>query len=253
MQSEHTPAPASTGAAIAPAIIACDVFLDELALLLPADKLAGVQWLEMGLHDHPDRLRASVAELIERIERQQPHTDTILLVYGLCGNGLAGLKAGRCRLVIPRAHDCISILLGSPEKHAAVLKQNPGTYFYSPGWIRGKRVPGPDRHAYLKELYSERYPDDAEMVDELIEMDDEAFAHHSCAAYVDITGNTGARSYCQQCALHQGWEFKPLAGDPAFLRELLQGPWAQPRFAVADSGQVLKVDREGLLSGCAEL
>jgi hypothetical protein len=80
---------------------------------------------------------------------------------------LIGVKADQCPLVIPRAHDCISILLGSPEIHQDVLKKNPGTYFYSPGWVRGRRVPGPDRDAHLRELYSERYPDDEDMVSQL--------------------------------------------------------------------------------------
>ena len=112
--------------------------------------------------------------------------EAIVLAYGRCGNGLLGVRAGRVPLILPQAHDCISILLGGKERHDALLRENPGTYFYSPGWVRERRVPGPDREAYLRELYHERFEDDPEMIDDLVEADQEMFAHHNCAAYVSV-------------------------------------------------------------------
>ena len=231
-----------------PAILACDVFTDEIRKLLLETGVAPVRvtWLEMGLHDQPDRLREEIQKCLAELE-SDPATEAILLAYGLCGNGLLGVAAGRCPLVLPRGHDCISVLLGGPKAHAEVLKENPGTYFYSPGWIRGRRVPGPDREAYLRAHYNARYPDDPERVADLIEADLGTFAHHHCAAYVDLTGDTQAEGYCRDCARHLGWEYRRLPGDPTLLRDLLTGPWDDDRFLVVPPGHQISVQADGAL------
>lgn len=235
------------------ALIACDVFAEELPFL--ADQIAGdsgagdsghtsdtfqppwqkMAFLEMGLHDRPDSLRAEVQSLIDTWDAD-PGFAVIVLAYGLCGNGLVGIQARRKTVILPRAHDCISILLGGTKPHQAILRENPGTYFYSPGWIRAKRIPGPDREPYLRALYTERYPDDPEMVDDLVEADEMAFSHHSCAAYVDITGNAEAKNYCQGCAAHLGWSFRKLPGDASWLRRLLSGDWTGDDFLQVPPG-----------------
>lgn len=230
-----------------PALLACDVFEEEIASLLaqtgiPMPRV--IRWLEMGLHDHPSDLRAKVQEVIAEIETD-PEVGIILLAYGQCGNGLSGVRAGRCPLVLPRAHDCISILLGGIDPHANALKDEPGTYFYSPGWIRGKRVPGPDRWEQIKQTYTERYPDDPELVLELMDVDRELFQHHRRAAYIDITNNSEAESYCRDCARHLGWDFVRMRGDASFLRDLLSGNHSPARFLIAQAGEVLSPDPGG--------
>ncbi len=204
-------------------------------------------WLEMGLHDSPDLLRRTIQERIAAVEANAEIT-TIILAYGLCGNGLAHVTSGRCPLVIPRSHDCISVLLGGPEAHASVLAENPATYFYSPGWIRGRRVPGPDREAHLRAMYGERYPDDEEMVADLIEADTETFAHHNCAAYVDLTDDPDAEDYCRSCARHLDWNFRRLEGNPSLLRDLLFGPWDPDRFLIVPPGRATAIAPDGTLT-----
>lgn len=216
------------------ALLACDVFKDELEAL--GARSSPIRWLEMGLHDQPDVLRGEIQHAIGELETD-PAVEAIVLVYGLCGNGLVGVRAGRCPLVLPRAHDCISVMLGGPARHEAFQREHPDTYFYSPGWIRGKRVPGPDREKHLRELYGERYGDDEELIDDLVEVDRETFARHSCAAYVDLTGDARAESYCRECAQHLGWKFRRLEGDPTLLRDLLAGSWDEERFLVVPPGQ----------------
>lgn len=215
------------------AVLACDVFQDELLKFGKGKDWRHVEFLEMGLHDQPAILREEIQRVINRLQSNIP-VNTILLLYGICGNGLIGVESARCRLVLPRAHDCISILLGGPDIHQAVLKKNPGTYFYSPGWIRGKRVPGPDRDAHMLKYYSEKYPDDEELVADLIDADQETFAHHNCAAYVDITGDRSAESYCEGCAKSLGWAHEKLPGDPRLLQDLLNGNWDDSRFLVLE-------------------
>ncbi len=199
-----------------------------------------VTWLEMGLHDQPANLRREIQGMITRIEAD-PEVDTILLAYGRCGNGLVGIQSKRCRLVLPRAHDCITVLLGSMEAHAKLSQECPEMYYYSPGWLRWRRVPGPERDAYLRTLYSERYPEDPDRVNDLLEADRETFAHHSVAGYVDLTDNKQAEKDCRDCARHLGWTYRRLQGDRSFLRELLTGPWPEQRFLVVEAGYLIAV------------
>jgi hypothetical protein len=111
-----------------PKIIACGALRDEVSAL------AGdidAEFLEGQLHDTPDALRAALQERIDAT----PGARTILLAYGRCSNGTAGLKAGPHRLVLPAVDDCISILLGSRERYLREFAAHPGTYYYTRGWI----------------------------------------------------------------------------------------------------------------------
>jgi len=65
----------------------------------------------------------------------------ILLGYGLCGNGLRGIQAGRHTLFIPRADDCIAILLGSYQAYLKEFSENPGTYYLTKGWLESGSDP----------------------------------------------------------------------------------------------------------------
>lgn len=220
------------------AVLACDVFADEVARL---QKDAGVclhsvTWLEMGLHDHPPRLRQAVQEAIAGIEADAS-VETILLAYGLCGQGLLGVRAGRCPLVLPRAADCVAVLLGGDARREALLKDNPHTYFYTPGWVRGKRVPGPDREAHVRAQYQERY--DEETVADLVEADREGFLPYRAACYVDITDDAEAAAYSRRCAECLGWEFREVSGDPGMLRALLAEAWDDKDFLVVPPGKCI--------------
>ena len=82
-------------------------------------------------------------------------------------------------------------------------------------------------------------------MEDLVEADRETFAHHNCAAYVDVTGNKKAESYCQECAVSLGWKYRRLQGDPALLKDLLSGNWDASRFLVSEPGQAISDVLEG--------
>ena len=86
-------------------IISCATIRDEV------ESLAGgieIEYCDGFLHDTPDKLRETLNERIAAT----PGECTILLAYGRCSNGTAGLVAGSHRLVLPAVDDCISLLLG---------------------------------------------------------------------------------------------------------------------------------------------
>ena len=216
-------------------VISCDVFREELeALDLP---LPPVRWLEMGLHDRPEELRRRLQAEIDVLD-SEPGNEPILLLYGLCGGGLNGLQARHRPLVLPRAHDCIALLLGSNRKHQEIQKKCPGTYFYSRGWIRERRVPGPDRAEWLREHYADKF--DEEMIDELIEADAEAFAPYEQALFIRTPAAEEGESYCKRCAAHLGWRFTAEDADMRWLNDFLTGHHDHERFIIVAPGQTLR-------------
>ena len=224
---------ATEGFCMRPALIACDVFREELEALHSLPELAETVWLPMGLHDRPAELKTKVQAEIDRLEAN-PGITEILMLYGLCGNGTAGLYSTRCPLIIPRAHDCIAFLLGSNARHREIQSACVGTYFYAPGWIRERRVPGPDREAWIRKEYAERF--DEEMIDELVEADTEAFAHYEKALFIQTPAAADGASYCQRCAAHLGWDFESTEADTGWLHRLLHGPYPDHEFVVLQPG-----------------
>lgn len=218
------------------ALIACRVLEAEIAAVLrDGGRLVRQEFLEVGLHDRPAVLRANLAAAIARADSDAA-ADVIVLVYGLCGLALVNLAAHRKPLVMPRAHDCLTLLLGSKERHAACVAAAPGTYWYSPGWNSARRVAGPDREAKLQREYTEQFG--AEEAAHLLELERATFATYTTAAYVDhgLPGDERHRRYAEDCAQALGWRFRPEAGDPTLLRDLLHGPWDSERFLVVPPG-----------------
>lgn len=219
------------------AVVACRVLEAEIvALTRSATHIVRRENFEVGLHDQPTALRTRLAGAIERAEAD-PAVEAIVLVYGLCGLALVDLAPRRCPLIVPRAHDCVTLFLGSKERYAACMQADPGLYWYSPGWNRDKRVPGPDREAQLRAAYTEKFG--AEDAESLLEMERESFAQHTGAGYTDLSlpGDEQQRNYAARCAASLGWSLTAHRGDPSLLRDLLHGPWDEARFLVVPPGQ----------------
>ena len=120
-------------------LISCEVLFREMCdACAHSPHQVDVEFLPKGLHDLGGKpMAAKIQEVVDRTP--EGVYDAILLGYGLCGNGLDGLTARHTRLVLPRAHDCIALLMGSRERYQAYFEGNPGTYYRSTGWLeRGK-------------------------------------------------------------------------------------------------------------------
>ena len=221
------------------ALLACNVFKEEIGLHASgAHHIAEVRFFEIGLHDALDQLRATLQQNLDAVDARTD-IEAVVLAYGLCGRGTAGLRPLRHKLVIPRAHDCMTVFMGSKEAYAEHQRCCPTCYYYTPGWNRARRVPGPDKlEATRTQLAAKFEPDDVEY---LLATERETWTMHDTATYLDL-GTADAKAeadYARKCADWLGWKFEHRRGDPALLRDLLWGNWDAARFQIIEPGMQL--------------
>lgn len=118
-------------------VIACKVFQGLLERHFPAQAEIEFIYQDYGLHRVPAKLTVALQEQLDRIKP----ASLVILAYGLCGNGLNGLQAGKHTLLIPRADDCIAILMGSYECYRQQFELQPGTYYLTKGWLESGSDP----------------------------------------------------------------------------------------------------------------
>jgi hypothetical protein len=216
-------------------VIACQVFRGLLERYMPDGMAEQVTFLDYGLHKVPRRLNETMQETIDAIE--QP--SLVVLGYGLCGNGLKDIQAGKHTLVIPRADDCIAILLGSREAYREQFNAQPGTYYLTKGWLESGSNP-------LKEYrrYVEEYGQDT--ADYLI---DTQYQHYKRLVLVAHTQEDldvyrpQAQEVARFCE-RWGYDYEELLGSDSYVRRLVEVGAALDRadgdFIVVPPGGVLK-------------
>lgn len=240
-------------------VIACPVFQRELELL-SRDTANEVTFrpVEGVVHECPTQALQSALQ--SAIDQAAPSDcDAIAIAYGLCNKGLIGLRARHVPVVIPRAHDCLGMLLGGGRRYLEQLQQKPGTYFQSAGWL--SNAPGPDKERpssmtfgpasnITREQLVERYGE--ENADYLLEQFADFTAHYERLVFIDTPLPDRARwaGEARRLAAQQGWTFESVAGDLGWLGRLLNAEWDEREFLVLQPGQsVVRVGDDRLMEG----
>lgn len=117
-------------------VLACRV-LQSLMEPYLRDAPVPATFMEYGFHRTPQLMTPALQDEIDRIAEPS----TVVIGYGLCGNGLAGLKSRQHTLIVPRADDCIAILLGSYQRYVEEFSAEPGTYYLTKGWLESGSHP----------------------------------------------------------------------------------------------------------------
>lgn len=218
-------------------IISCHVLWRELCYFSSLSPNSfNFHFLKQGLHNTPDILRRELQQAINQVKEEY---SAILIGYGLCSNGIEGITARDTKLVIMRGHDCITFLLGSKEWYQDYFNRQPGTYWYSPGWIDTTEMPGEKRFHKLLQTYIEKYGEDNAQY--LLEMDQSWINKYSNAAYVDL-GFRETRKYkqfTQKCAEWLGWQYDELTGNPQLIKNFLDGNWDSEDFLIVEPGETV--------------
>lgn len=220
-------------------VIACEILFREVCLCAALSRnIVDLQFMPKGLHDIGEI--KMVSKLQAEIDKtDQEKYDAILLVYGLCNNGVRGLRAS-IDLVIPRAHDCITLLLGSKEKYEAYFSAKPGTYFKSPGWIERDKNDDDENKSIATQLGIDRtYAEYVEQYGEenaayLIEQLGGWLNNYQRLTYIDTgTGDIEAnKKLTREQAEERVWEYEEIDGNTALIEKLFAGAWDEEEFLV---------------------
>ena len=231
-------------------LISCKVMQREAYYCGARSKnVVDVVLMEQGLHDTPDELRNQVQKALDHtVDIQGRPYDASLLGYGLCSNGIVGLSA-KIPIVVPRGHDCVTLLLGSKEKYQEYFDSHRGVYWYSTGWIEAGKQPSKERYERLLAEYKEKYGDDNAKY--LMEVEQGWITQYNWATYVDwgLANTEQYKDYARQCAEFLNWNFDELKGSPALMQRLLDGDWNASEFLVVKPGQKINEDltNEGII------
>lgn len=211
--------------------IACGVFRTDLDAMRNAGEIdADVTYLPGGLHTEPERLNRELKDAISRAEGRAPEGgwNRIILLYGLCGQGLTGIGSLSAPLAVPRVHDCISLFMGGAEAYRKQFAKAPGTYYISAGWFQEQveeagedhwiRYPalcmGDNDETGLKKKFGK---ENADAVHRFL---DSWKDNYSRCVYLDTGSPEEARyrQYAEKIAGENNWEFEILKGSRSLIR-----------------------------------
>jgi hypothetical protein len=219
-------------------VIACQVLQDMLERLLPRDLARQVTFMDYGLHRVPAKMTWTLQDAIDSIEEPS----LVVLGYGLCGNGLQGIKAGKHTLLVPRTNDCIAMLLGSNHAYMREFEAEPGTYYLSKGWLESGSHPLKEYREYVGKYGA----DDAQWIM------DQQYQHYKRLVLVahsqaDLEKYRPQAQEVAQFCEQWGMRYEEILGSDEYVRRLVEVAVALDKaddtFLVIPPGGVISQDQ----------
>ena len=220
-------------------VIACEILFREVCYCASKSKnIVDVQFQRKALHDIGE---AEMYKALQDAVNQVNHDkyDAILLAYGLCNNGIRNLHAP-IPMVVPRAHDCITLLMGSKEKYADYFAKNPGAFYHSSGWLErsahARKEDGSVMHqlgiAKSYEEYAEEFGE--ENAEYLMSMFGNWLVNYNKVTFInngigDVANNI---EKSQAYARENNWEYEEVEGNISLIERLVDGDWDDSDFLV---------------------
>jgi len=221
-------------------LISCNVFQRESSWCIArSPHIIDAEYTELGEHARSNGLRHLIQSKIDATEASGKNYDAILILFGLCGNATVGLQARKTQLVMPRAHDCCTILLGSRAKFTEHFGDAPSTAFSSAGYLeRGEYFlrTNDDGAAMvttgdaMKELIAKYGEEDAKYI--WAEMHPPL--NNDKAVFIDLpqTSHLGYAEQFQAKAEAAGKRAVKLPGDIRLIESLIAGKWDPKEYLV---------------------
>jgi len=217
------------------AIIACKTLEDEVNRVIEkTGRPYRISWVESGLHNYPDKLRDTLQQRIDSITDH----DYILLLFGLCGNALLGLKSSKATIVVPKVDDCISLFLGGNEQRRN-MEDSSKSYYLTKGWLRYENNIW---HEYQRS--TEKYG--LEKTRSIFKI---MLKHYTHLVVID-TGAYDTKEFMNETkyiASELGLELKIIPADLTIMTEALNHNWDKG-FALFEPGQKILMQDMGFCS-----
>jgi hypothetical protein len=226
--------------------ISCDILLRPVYFFAARSRhTVEVVQLSAALHAEPLTLRERIQE---RVDGAGPEIDAVVLAYGLCGGATAGLTARAVPVVLPRAHDCVTIFLGDRDRYRTEHETTPGTYWYVQdqmergndlkGWLLGDAARADDVAATRAD-YVQRFGEDNAAY--LMEVLGEWRTRYKRGVLLDtgLAPADDAERHAREESERRGWRFERTLADLRLVRQLLSGDWDDD-FQVLQPGERLE-------------
>jgi len=161
-----------------------------------------------------------------------------------------GLKASRTRLVIPRAHDCCTLFLGSRLKFREHWADNPSRPFSSAGYMErggtslkdavGSKALGMDRS--YRELVEQYGEENAKYIQQTLQGSAGTVTnspHEDRVVFIRLPelAHLGYAERCREQAEKDGKKYVELPGDRRLVTRLIHGDWDAEEFLVVEPGR----------------
>ncbi len=226
-------------------VIACEVLMREICYCTAlSPHTIDLEFTKKDSHNQVDLLRSEVQANIDAIPEGE--YEAILLGYGLCGNGTVGIEAHHTPLVIPRAHDCCTLFLGSRLRFKELFSDNPSQPFSSLGYM--ERGDGYIRNSTLGQTlgldrtyedYAAQYGEEnAKFIMETLHPTFLLENHGEKIVYIEIpeTAQQDANQRFREKAEADGKEFIEVFGRIGLLCNLLNGNWNNEEYLQVPPG-----------------
>jgi len=236
-------------------LIGCEILFREICQCAAQSKnIIDIEFLDKGLHDVGEKaMSASLQQAIDTVNPEK--YGAILLCYGLCNYGVKGLHS-RIPIVIPKAHDCITLFLGSKEKYTEYFHNNPGTFFRTSGWLERADFGIEGEENVMSQLgiqpgadYSEYGEENAEYLKEML---GNWVGNYKKQTFID-TGIGNSAMYedmVETDAKDKGLEYESIKGDIRLIQKLMDGDWNPDEFLVVPPGNEIIATHDDAIMSC---
>lgn len=209
-------------------VISCSMLEDEVreAMRLTGSNLP-VLWIDRGLHEYPDKLRAELRNSIDSM-----NADVILLAFSLCGGALDGLSSKNSVLVVPRFDDCIHFL--TSRRAGSRGEVDCRSLYFTAGWFRSERFMGKDYERCLL-----RYgPQKTKFIF------DTMLANYQSLQLIDTHSYDmpAHRVTAEETAKLFGLDYQEQTGSLRILKKLFSHEWDED-FVVVQPGEKLRMEQ----------